>query len=256
MIPTIQSVLVLLKPGVDGDPVAGICYVGNTSIENLKNFVLVPLFICLVIGTTFLMAGFVSLFRIRSVIKQQGGIGAGSKADKLEKLMIRIGIFSVLYTVPAVMIIGCHLYEVAYHEEWMTGLACSCGAKKSVKVMPLYSVLMLKYFMALAVGITSGVWIWSGKTLDSWKRFGRRCFGGGSPQPIPTNEALLKGNRAPLPQPYAGSTVSHHPQQASTAATSLLATPYGQTMGSVASNSHHHLHHHVLTKQVTNLSHV
>lgn len=257
LIPTVQSVLVLLKPGVDGDPVAGICYVGNTSTENLKNFVLVPLFIYLVIGTTFLMAGFVSLFRIRSVIKQQGGIGAGSKADKLEKLMIRIGIFSVLYTVPAVLIIGCNLYEVAYQEEWMAGLVCSCAVKKGLKTTPLYSVLMLKYFMALAVGITSGVWIWSGKTFDSWKRFWRRCCGGSSSHPVNAGEALLKGNRAPMPQPYAGSTVSHHqPQAASTAATSLLATPYGQTMGSVASNSHHHLHHHVLGKQPTTLSHV
>ena len=29
---------------------------------------------------------------------------------------------------------------------------------------PTFSVLMPKYFMSLAVGITSGVWVWSGKT--------------------------------------------------------------------------------------------
>lgn len=259
LIPTVQSVLVILKPGVDGDPVAGICYVGNTSVENLKNYVLAPLFVYLVIGTTFLLAGFVSLFRIRSVIKQQGGIGAGSKADKLEKLMIRIGIFSVLYTVPAVLIIGCNLYEATYQEEWMTRLACPCAATPRTKTLnsaPMYSVLMLKYFMTLAVGITSGVWIWSGKTLDSWRRFWGRCCG--TPMPDERAQALIKGNRAPIPQPYAGSAISHHPQQAgSTAATSLLATPYGQTIGSVASNSHHHLHHHMLKPTMsTTLSHV
>lgn len=253
MIPTIQSVLVLLKPGVDGDPVAGICYVGNTSTENLKNFVLVPLFIYLGIGLTFLVAGFVSLFRIRSVIKQQGGIGAGSKADKLEKLMIRIGIFSVLYMVPAALILGCNMYEFYYQEDWMARLACPCAVRQGFNTTPMYSVLMLKYFMTLAVGITSGVWIWSGKTLDSWRRFWSRCCG--SPMHDERGQALLKGNRAPIPQPYAGSAI-HHPQQAvSTAATSLMATPHGQTLGSVASNSNHYFPHHML-KQSTTLSHV
>nr|CAH7744072.1 unnamed protein product [Callosobruchus chinensis] len=103
------------------------------------------------------MAGFVSLFRIRNVIKK-----AGSKADKLEKLMIRIGIFSVLYTVPATIVIGCYLYENAFHHEWLKSLVCPCLSANLLpfKVRPLYSVLMLKYFMTLAVGITSGVWIW------------------------------------------------------------------------------------------------
>lgn len=240
LIPTLQSVSVLLMAAVDGDPIAGICYVGNLNTENLKTFVLAPLFVYLVVGTTFLMAGFVSLFRIRSVIKQQGGIGAGAKADKLEKLMIRIGIFSVLYTVPAMIVIACSLYEAAFFEDWMTGIACPCKVAVGPRKKPLYWVLMLKYFMALAVGITSGVWIWSGKTVDSWKRLWKRLFG--SPDRTGANQALIK-QRPPVPYPYAGSAIMGVP--GSTAA-SLLATPYTQAVGSVASTSHHHLHHHVL----------
>src|SRR5690242_2735518 len=81
--------------------VAGICFVGNTDLANLRGFVLAPLFSCLVIGSLFLAAGFVSLVRIRNAIKQQGH----SRIEKLEKLMLRIGIFSVLYTVPATIVI-------------------------------------------------------------------------------------------------------------------------------------------------------
>lgn len=188
LIPTIKSIAVLVMNAVDGDPVAGICYVGNQNSDNLRNFVLVPLLVYLILGTSFLLGGFVSLFRIRSVIRQQGGIGGRSKADKLEKLMIRIGIFSVLYTVPATIVIGCHVYESTLYADWMSQLVCPCndisrdttssfGMK--TRLRPMYWILMLKYFMALAVGITSGVWIWSGKTLDSWRRLSTRLFGGG-----------------------------------------------------------------------------
>ncbi|KAG7254424.1 LOW QUALITY PROTEIN: hypothetical protein CRUP_035484 [Coryphaenoides rupestris] len=173
---------------VDGDSVAGICYVGNQNLDNLRGFVLAPLVIYLFIGTMFLLAGFVSLFRIRSVIKKQGG----TKTDKLEKLMIRLGVFTVLYTVPATVIVACYFYEQHGRQSWEVAHNCtSClslqqqqqqqqqGGGGAAGRRPDYAVFMLKYFMCLLVGITSGVWIWSGKTLDSWRAFCTRCCWGG-----------------------------------------------------------------------------
>nr|NVI73884.1 frizzled 2 [Cucujiformia] len=125
-IPAFQTVAVLLSDAVDGDPVSGICYVGNMNMDNLRTFVLAPLLVYLLLGTSFLLAGFVSLFRIRNVIKKQGGVNC--KTDKLEKLMIRIGIFSVLYTVPATIVIACYLYENTFHDDWLKTLACKCPA--------------------------------------------------------------------------------------------------------------------------------
>ncbi|CAJ0968559.1 unnamed protein product [Ranitomeya imitator] len=169
LIPSIKSIAVLALSSVDGDPVAGICYVGNQNLENLRGFVLAPLVVYLFTGTMFLLAGFVSLFRIRSVIKQ-----GGTKTDKLEKLMIRIGIFTVLYTVPATIVVACYIYEQHYREFWEKSHNCSCSADKK-RSRPEYAVFMLKYFMCLVVGITSGVWIWSGKTFDSWRKLTSRC---------------------------------------------------------------------------------
>lgn len=169
LIPSVKAIAVLAMTSVDGDPIAGVCYVGNQNINNLRGFVLAPLFIYLIIGTSFLLAGFVSLFRIRNVIKQQGG----TKTDKLEKLMIRIGVFSVLYTVPATIVIACYFYEQHFRPRWEKSHNCPCEED----IRPDYSVFMLKYFMCLVVGITSGFWIWSGKTIDSWRKFYCRLCG-------------------------------------------------------------------------------
>ncbi|XP_069789985.1 frizzled-5-like [Narcine bancroftii] len=173
LLPTVKSIAALALSSVDGDPVAGICYVGNQNLDNLRGFVLAPLVVYLFTGTTFLLAGFVSLFRIRSVIKQ-----GGTKTDKLEKLMIRIGIFTVLYTVPATVVVACFIYEQHSRESWEAALSCPCPGLPDSSPRPEYAVFMLKYFMCLAVGITSGVWIWSGKTLESWRRFTGRCCRG------------------------------------------------------------------------------
>uniref|UniRef100_T1JEY5 Uncharacterized protein n=1 Tax=Strigamia maritima TaxID=126957 RepID=T1JEY5_STRMM len=174
-IPSVQSAVVLATNAVDGDPVSGICSVGNANVVNQRGFLLAPLVACLVVGTTFLGAGFVALFRIRSVIKQQPGHEA--KADKLEKLMIRIGVFSVLYTVPATLVVACLFYEQHFRDHWERQWVCPKCHKTlpaSSHNNPDYSAFMLKYFMSLVVGITSGFWIWSGKTVDSWRRFYRR----------------------------------------------------------------------------------
>lgn len=172
LVPSVKTIAVLALSSVDGDSVAGICYVGNQSLESLRGFVLAPLVVYLFSGSLFLLAGFVSLFRIRSVIKQ-----GGTKTDKLEKLMIRIGLFTVLYTVPATIVVACLVYEQHYRPSWEQALACTCPTERQqLGLGPEYAVFMLKYFMCLVVGITSGVWIWSGKTVESWRRFAARCF--------------------------------------------------------------------------------
>lgn len=262
LIPTVKSVGVLIMSAVDGDPVAGICSVGNQNPDNLRKFVLLPLMVYLLIGMSFLFGGFVSLFRIRSVFKNQGGLGGRSKADKLEKLMIRIGIFSVLYTLPATVSIACHFYESTLYNDWMTSLVCPCAGNDAlhrVKIKPIYAVLMLKYFMALAVGITSGVWIWSGKTVGSWKKLWKRLFGGGKnhksnlinngTKPRLVKQQYLLPPSIPVPPVPAPSS-------------SLLSAPHITPTGNLPMGGHHlpnasNLHHHMIKQsQQAPLSHV
>ncbi len=74
------------------------------------------------------------------------------------------------------IVVACLVYEQYYRPGWERALACSCPSERQRSgVGPDYAIFMLKYFMCLVVGITSGVWIWSGKTLESWRRFIARC---------------------------------------------------------------------------------
>ncbi|KAJ1064955.1 hypothetical protein K5549_005764 [Capra hircus] len=162
---------------VDGDLLSGVCYVGLSSVDALRGFVLAPLFVYLFIGTSFLLAGFVSLFRIRTIMKHDG-----TKTEKLEKLMVRIGVFSVLYTVPATIVLACYFYEQAFREHWertwllqtCKSYAVPCPPGHFPPMSPDFTVFMIKYLMTMIVGITTGFWIWSGKTLQSWRRFYHR----------------------------------------------------------------------------------
>lgn len=179
-VPAIKTITILAMGKVEGDILSGVCYVGLWNVESLRTFILVPLCGYLVLGTIFLMAGFVSLFRIRTVMKHDG-----TRTDKLEKLMIRIGIFSVLYTVPALIVLACLFYEMFSFDSWMITwtkdmckkqYAIPCP-KKDYDRRPQFEVFMIKYLMYMIVGITSSVWIWSGKTMHSWRVFLNRIRG-------------------------------------------------------------------------------
>ncbi|XP_056143802.1 frizzled-2 [Lampris incognitus] len=173
-VPAVKTISILAIGQIEGDVLSGVCFVGLSNLDPLRGFVLAPLFIYLFIGTSFLLAGFVSLFRIRTIMKHDG-----TKTEKLERLMVRIGVFSVLYTVPATIVIACFFYEQAFRPHWerswvshnCKGLAIPCPVQASPRMTPDFTVYMIKYLMTLIVGITSGFWIWSSKTLHSWRKF-------------------------------------------------------------------------------------
>nr|AUT31437.1 frizzled receptor 9,10-like protein [Saccoglossus kowalevskii] len=174
-IPAVKTIVVLVMRRVDGDELTGMCYVGNQDSKALLGFVLIPLFCYFIIGTSFILAGFVYLFRIRKVMK----IG-GKNIEKLEKLMVRIGVFSVLYTVPATCVIATYFFQYINMEDWEHQAKyendCVDDQCLLAESIPNVPVLVVKIFMLLVVGITSGMWIWSSKTVNSWQRFFNRRF--------------------------------------------------------------------------------
>ncbi|MBN3296091.1 frizzled-10 [Amia ocellicauda] len=177
-IPAVKTIMILVMRKVAGDELTGICYVGSMDVKALTGFVLIPLSCYLIIGTSFLLSGFVALFHIRKIMKTEG-----ENTDKLEKLMVRIGVFSVLYTVPATCVIACYFYERLNMDYWKVLASeqkCLESSSSSSRVpdaeeclmknsIPAVEIFMVKIFMLLVVGITSGMWIWTSKTLQSWQ---------------------------------------------------------------------------------------
>lgn len=186
--PAISTIVVLIMKKAEGDILTGVCFVGLWDMWSLRLFVLAPLLSYLVIGTIFLILGLFSLIKIRTVMKQDG-----SKTDKLEKLILRIGVFSVLYIVPVTVIIACLFYEQHYFSSWMLQwqdrlcrdpqfssqwqIPCPGAAALDKDIpAPDFTVYMIKYLMVLIIGIFSGFWVWTEKTMQTWASFFRKLF--------------------------------------------------------------------------------
>ncbi|KAI1292107.1 Frizzled-1 [Halotydeus destructor] len=179
-VPAVMTITVLAMGKVEGDVLTGVCFVGVFNQSALKYFVFYPSLICLLVGFFFLLAGFVSLWHVRTIMKKDG-----TKTDKLEKLMLRIGFFAVLYICPTFLLLACYYYEQTSLDSWILSwqsevcqrkeYAIPCpllGAGRELRpAKPYFSVFLLKYVATVMAGITSGFWIWSEKTINSWSKF-------------------------------------------------------------------------------------
>jgi len=195
-LPLVKLLAILWVQRVDADILAGVCFVGIRNMAMMRAFVLIPFLFYLGAGTLFLSLGFISLFRIRVVMKHEG-----NKTDKLEKFMVRIGVFSILYMVPAIIVICCLFYEQSMYPRWIdqwlksnliefnlppdyvsqtldigSSMTSATSDADRASSSFIFSLFMLKYAMVLVVGITSGFWIWSRKTVHSWRSFANRCL--------------------------------------------------------------------------------
>ena len=74
-----------------GDLLSGVCYVGVLDDSSLLYLLVVPLTIYLAVGFVFLVLGFASLLQVRTIMKRDG-----TRTDKLERLMLRIGQYNIM----------------------------------------------------------------------------------------------------------------------------------------------------------------
>uniref|UniRef100_A0A8C2V1D8 Frizzled-6 n=2 Tax=Chinchilla lanigera TaxID=34839 RepID=A0A8C2V1D8_CHILA len=175
--PGFLTVMLLAMNKVEGDNISGVCFVGLYDLAASRYFVLLPLCLCVFVGLSLLLAGIVSLNHVRQVIQHDG-----RNQEKLKKFMIRIGVFSGLYLVPLVMLLGCYVYEqvnrVTWEITWVSDhcrqyhIPCPYQVKTTAR--PELALFMIKYLMTLIVGISAVFWVGSKKTCTEWAGFFKR----------------------------------------------------------------------------------
>ncbi|EJW85305.1 hypothetical protein WUBG_03784, partial [Wuchereria bancrofti] len=170
-LPAILTIAVLTTHKVDANELTGLCSVGNVDPWALFGFIIVPKLIFVVVGSCLIVAGFSSMCRERDSFRRRG-----TDTSKLEKLMVKMGIFSALYVIPAITIIICDSYHMFILMQWHpTTIACKLhgGIEKGHckrPPLPQVELYFLNIFMSLVIGISTGMWTVSSKTFHSWQR--------------------------------------------------------------------------------------
>lgn len=175
--PGFLTVLLLAMNKVEGDNISGVCFIGLYDLDASRYFVLLPLCLCVFVGLSLLLAGIISLNHVRQVIQHDG-----RNQEKLKKFMIRIGVFSGLYLVPLVTLLGCYVYELVNRVTWeVTWFSdhchqyrIPCPYQANPKARPELALFMIKYLMTLIVGISAVFWVGSKKTCTEWAGFFKR----------------------------------------------------------------------------------
>ncbi|TNN37818.1 Frizzled-1 [Liparis tanakae] len=174
-LPAAQTLAALEAGRVEGDPLTGVCYVGVRDADALRRFVLAPLLVYLLVGSSFLLAGFGSLLRIRTAVKRERGAAAAAAPAGLA---VRVGLFGVLNALPAAGLAACCLYEAARRTQWdrtwradaCRHFAVPCPSGGAAPLRPGLAALTLRPLLSLSRAVTAGCWLWSGKTLHAWRR--------------------------------------------------------------------------------------
>lgn len=165
VVPLLMTISLVAARVISADELTATCFVvrdmTRMSFLALLLGVIIPLMLCLVTGVAFLVIGFVSILRIHSFMRHGG---KQRESNILEKLMIRIGIFVTVYIIPAAVLIGCFMYELLGRPGWDPDSCIGSDCSR-----PNVAVFMVRIFMFLLIGVLTGVWIWSPKTISSWK---------------------------------------------------------------------------------------
>ncbi|XP_043075249.1 frizzled-3a isoform X1 [Puntigrus tetrazona] len=173
-VPGALTITLMAMNKIEGDSMSGVCFVGLYDLMALRWFLLVPLALDVVVGVVLLLAGIAALNRVRMEIPLEK-----ENQDKLVKFMIRIGVFSILYLVPLLTVVGCYLYEQSHRAVWETTWVqercreyhIPCPFKVEQTSRPDIALFLIKYLMMLVVGIPSVFWVGSKKTCFEWASF-------------------------------------------------------------------------------------
>ena len=146
---------------MEGDELTGVCLPGQQTEASLLTLLAIPATAALAIASIFFLAGLVA-----SLV---------TPSDATRRLLARVSVLFVLYSLPQSCVVGSLVYEVIERRGW----------RAEATARPNLEVFILRLFMVLVVGLTSCAWVASARTLHSWRRLATSCCGlwGGHKKP-------------------------------------------------------------------------
>ncbi|CAG0893346.1 unnamed protein product [Cyprideis torosa] len=180
------TALALILRQIDGNELTGMCSIGNQRSQPLLWFIVIPLALLLFVGASFAVATFLSLRRIHSRLLRNG-----RPTEQLQKLMLRSGAFSGLFTVIMIVLLASHLLNMAYLDQWRIqdlDMARQCSSEDCrvpSSTMRFVTGLLTISFNMLG-GIISGLWACSQKSLALWISTLFCCWRRQKQRPAPT----------------------------------------------------------------------
>ena len=161
-VPSIQSITVIVLRDISGDELTGLCFISSTNPNSLLGFVIGPMAAYLFLGTGFLVAGYIVSFC------HDKKDSTKKSSESTEELMVRIGIFSLFYSVPTTCLLACYFYEYLNSASWDSALSPNT---------PSIEIFSLKMFCCLLPGVTSGLCVLSCRNFDTWSTVcGKPCL--------------------------------------------------------------------------------
>lgn len=86
-----------------------------------------------------------------------------------ESALGRFGLFLLLYVLPTVVLVSCHLYEWINHARWRSSYMC--GACRRHSVVPNLAIFVLRHASTLVLALTNCVWLLASAT--TWLKFAK-----------------------------------------------------------------------------------
>ncbi|XP_046414631.1 protein smoothened [Neodiprion fabricii] len=183
-LPLVLTVTIMALGEIDGNSVTGICFVGYANHAVRAWFLLGPICIVLLVGGYFLSRGLITLIHLK--ISSQEVISKRA-SSKIRETIVRLGLFSIFTFVAVIVTFYCHIHEFQHSWEWKQSfrdyMICTITTKYTAGVSeckmtsrPSAAKLQLHLLSPFFAGVLMSSWVWTGSTVDTWKRFLRRTF--------------------------------------------------------------------------------
>ena len=178
IVPGLQVIGLVASQRVDGDQLTGVCFVGHSDVSTgLAVLLISPLVLFLAVGVLLLSAARCGRQSVLVATSTEGTVKEirfkRAQNPHERKLVVRVGLFSIFFALPATLLVVMLIYEAAGRQAWERRvLACerdrlSDGCADGAR--PHIVLFVAKYASFFLVGITSGFWVWSKKTVEVWK---------------------------------------------------------------------------------------